>query len=107
VNRAFPSFTANSWSRGRPALDVDTRIGNSFRSWAFIYRLPQAAASFRIDFWREFAEIENVVAIKIASFNRYQTLDVIRAVAESERQIALYTGNDDNIVMDLLTPYAF
>jgi len=56
-------------------------------------------------FWREFAEIENVVAIKIAPFNRYQTLDVVRAVAESGRDIALYTGNDDNIVMDLLMPF--
>ncbi len=58
-------------------------------------------------FWREFAEIENVVAIKIAPFNRYQTLDVVRAVAESGRDIALYTGNDDNIVMDLVTPQVF
>jgi hypothetical protein len=58
-------------------------------------------------FWRQFAEIENVVAIKIAPFNRYQTLDVVRAVAESGRDIALYTGNDDNIVSDLVTPYAF
>jgi hypothetical protein len=58
-------------------------------------------------FWREFAEIENVVAIKIAPFNRYQTLDVVRAVAESGLDIALYTGNDDNIVMDLITPHVF
>jgi hypothetical protein len=58
-------------------------------------------------FWRRFAEIENVVAIKIAPFNRYQTLDVVRAVAESGRDIALYTGNDDNIVLDLLTPFSF
>jgi len=59
-------------------------------------------------FWRRFAEIENVVAIKMAPFNRYQTLDVVRAVAESGRDdIALYTGNDDNIVLDLLTPQAF
>jgi hypothetical protein len=58
-------------------------------------------------FWRQFAEIENVVAIKIAPFNRYQTLDVVRAVTESGRGIALYTGNDDNIVGDLVTPYAF
>lgn len=58
------------------------------------------------DFWRAFAEIENVVAIKIAPFNRYQTLDVLRAVADSGRDdIALYTGNDDNIVADLLTPF--
>jgi hypothetical protein len=57
-------------------------------------------------FWRRFLEIENVVAIKIAPFNRYQTLDVIRAVAESGRDdVALYTGNDDNIVADLVTPF--
>lgn len=59
-------------------------------------------------FWRGFAEIENVVAIKIAPFNRYQTLDVIRAIVEAGREdIALYTGNDDNIVIDLLTKFAF
>ena len=58
-------------------------------------------------FWRQFAEIENIVAVKIAPFNRYQTLDVVRAVAESGRDIPLYTGNDDNIVMDLLTPFVF
>lgn len=59
-------------------------------------------------FWRRFADIDNVIAIKIAPFNRYQTLDVVRAVAESGRDdIALYTGNDDSIVMDLLTPWFF
>jgi hypothetical protein len=59
-------------------------------------------------FWRRFAEIDGVVAIKIAPFNRYRTLDVVRAVAESGRDdLALYTGNDDNIVMDLLTPFRF
>jgi dihydrodipicolinate synthase/N-acetylneuraminate lyase len=57
-------------------------------------------------FWRGFVEIENALAIKIAPFNRYQTIDVVRAVAESGRQdFALYTGNDDNIVMDLLSPF--
>jgi dihydrodipicolinate synthase/N-acetylneuraminate lyase len=59
-------------------------------------------------FWHRFAEIQNVVAIKIAPFNRYQTIDVLRAVAESGRDdIALYTGNDDNIVLDLITPFRF
>jgi dihydrodipicolinate synthase/N-acetylneuraminate lyase len=59
-------------------------------------------------FWRRFAELEKVVAIKIAPFNRYQTLDVMRAIAESGRDdIALYTGNDDNIVLDLITSYEF
>jgi len=59
------------------------------------------------EFWSAFAEIENVVAIKMAPFNRYQTLDVVRAVALSgrAREIALYTGNDDNIVVDLLTRF--
>jgi len=59
------------------------------------------------NFWREFSKIENVVAIKMAPFNRYQTMDVIRGVAESGRadEIALYTGNDDNIIPDLLTEY--
>lgn len=60
------------------------------------------------EFWREFAEIENVVAIKMAPFNRFQTIDVVRAVVDSGREdIALYTGNDDNIVVDLLTPWQF
>lgn len=57
-------------------------------------------------FWREFAEIPEVVAIKIAPFNRYRTFDVVRAVIEAGRDdIALYTGNDDNIIVDLLTPF--
>lgn len=58
-------------------------------------------------FWREFVEIDNVIAIKMAPFNRYQTIDVVRAVAESGRDIALYTGNDDSILIDLMTEYAF
>jgi len=59
------------------------------------------------DFWRGFLEIENVVAVKIAPFNRYHTLDVVRALAASGRQheLALYTGNDDNILMDLLADF--
>ncbi len=59
------------------------------------------------DFWRGFMEIENVLAIKMAPFNRYQTFDVVRALAESgrEKEITLYTGNDDNIIVDLLNEY--
>lgn len=71
----------------------------------------QPAAGGRLlpySFWRRFAEIENVVAIKIAPFNRYQTIDVARAVIEAGRDdVALYTGNDDNIVLDLLTTFRF
>ena len=61
-----------------------------------------------VSFWRRFFELPNVVAVKVAAFNRYQTLDVVRALAESGRDdVALYTGNDDNIVLDLVTPYRF
>jgi dihydrodipicolinate synthase/N-acetylneuraminate lyase len=61
------------------------------------------------EFWRRFCEIPAVAAIKVAPFNRYQTLDVARAVVESGRavEIALYTGNDDNIIPDLLTDFRF
>ncbi len=64
---------------------------------------------FSYDYWEQIAAIPNVVAVKCASFNRYTTLDVVRAVAMSDRcdDITLYTGNDDNIVMDLLTKYKF
>jgi dihydrodipicolinate synthase/N-acetylneuraminate lyase len=60
------------------------------------------------EFWRRFAAIENVVAIKIAPFDRYRTLDVVRGVvaAGAQDRITLYTGNDDHIVLDLLAPYA-
>jgi dihydrodipicolinate synthase/N-acetylneuraminate lyase len=60
-----------------------------------------------VGFWRRFAAIDNVVAIKMAPFNRYRTLDVIRGVVEAgaEERIALYTGNDDHIVLDLVTPF--
>jgi hypothetical protein len=59
-----------------------------------------------VSFWRRFAAIENVVAIKIAPFNRYRTLDVVRGVVEADaaERITLYTGNDDHIILDLVTP---
>ena len=60
-----------------------------------------------VSFWRRFAAIENVVAVKIAPFNRYRTLDVIRGLVEAgaEDRITLYTGNDDHIVLDLAVPF--
>src|SRR5688500_9076971 len=60
-----------------------------------------------MEFWRRFAAIDQVIAIKIAPFNRYATLDVIRGVvaARAEERIALYTGNDDHIVLDLAVPF--
>jgi dihydrodipicolinate synthase/N-acetylneuraminate lyase len=74
------------------------------------FYLQPAVGGIPLDyaFWRAFAEIPNVVAVKIAPFNRYQTIDVVRAVADAGRDdIALYTGNDDSIVADLVTPFPF
>jgi len=63
---------------------------------------------FSYRFWREFADLPGLVGIKIAPFNRYRTLDVVRAVLEAGRDdVALYTGNDDNIIADLVTPFEF
>ncbi|HMO86944.1 MAG TPA: dihydrodipicolinate synthase family protein, partial [Lacipirellulaceae bacterium] len=60
------------------------------------------------EFWRRLCELDSLAAIKIAPFNRYRTLDVVRAVIDSGRDdVALYTGNDDNIVADLLTAYRY
>ena len=61
-----------------------------------------------MDFWRRFAQIDNVIAIKMAPFDRYRTLDVVRGVvaAGAQERITLYTGNDDHIVLDLLAPFA-
>ncbi|MEX0759247.1 MAG: dihydrodipicolinate synthase family protein, partial [Tistlia sp.] len=75
----------------------------------FGFYLQTAVGGVRlpVEFWRGFAAIDNVVGIKMAPFNRYQTLDVIRGVAEAGAagRVALYTGNDDHIVADLLTPF--
>lgn len=73
------------------------------------FYMQSAVGGLRLDydFWRAFCDIENVVAIKVAPFNRYQTLEVLRAVADAhaEDRITLYTGNDDHIVADLMTPF--
>lgn len=74
--------------------------------FGFYLHAAAGGRELRYSFWRRFAEIENVVAIKIAAFNRYQTLDVVRGVIDAGRSdIALYTGNDDNIVADLITSF--
>jgi dihydrodipicolinate synthase/N-acetylneuraminate lyase len=74
------------------------------------FYLQPAVGGIALDarFWRRFAEIDNVVAIKMAPFNRYHTLDVLRGVvaARAEERITLYTGNDDHIVLDLLAPFS-
>jgi hypothetical protein len=83
-------------------------VGQIIPLFGFYLQPSAGGRVLPLQFWRRFAEIQSVVAIKIAPFNRYQTLEVIRAVAESGRDdIALYTGNDDNIVLDLLTRFRF
>jgi len=93
----------------RELLDHVRLIAQEMPVFGFYLQPAVGGRVLSIDFWRHFAELENVVAIKIAPFNRYQTLDVVRAVADSGRhaEIALYTGNDDSIVVDLLTPFRF
>lgn len=85
------------------------RIAEVIPVFGFYLQPAVGGKVLSFDFWKDFAGIPNVQAIKIAPFNRYQTLDVVRAVCHSSRykDIALYTGNDDNIVADLLTTYRF
>jgi dihydrodipicolinate synthase/N-acetylneuraminate lyase len=73
----------------------------------FYLQIAVGGIALPMEFWRRFAAIENVVAIKIAPFNRYATLDVVRGVvaARAEERIALYTGNDDHILLDLAVPF--
>ncbi len=92
----------------RLLLDHCRAVANVLPLFGFYLQPAAGGRLLSPAFWRRFAEIDNVVAIKIAPFNRYQTLDVVRAIAETGRDdIALYTGNDDNLVLDLLTPYRF
>jgi hypothetical protein len=90
-------------------LEHSRAIGSIIPVIGFYLQPAVGGRILSYEFWRQFAEIPNVVAIKIAPFNRYQTLDVVRAVIESGRaeEIALYTGNDDNIIVDLITEFEF
>lgn len=96
------------WSEER-LLERTRRVADILPVFGFYLQPSVGGRSLSFDFWRKFAEIDGVIAIKMAPFNRYQTLDVVRAVMESSRadEIALYTGNDDNIVNDLLTTFRF
>jgi dihydrodipicolinate synthase/N-acetylneuraminate lyase len=84
-------------------------VGQTLPIIGFYLQPAVGGRPLNADFWENFVEIESVVAIKVASFDRYQTMEVLRAVAHSGRgaDIALYTGNDDNIVADLLTEFRF
>lgn len=90
-------------------LDHSRAIASVIPVFGFYLQPPIGGRLLPYEFWRQFLEIENVVAVKIAPFNRYQTLDVVRALSESGRaaEVSLYTGNDDNILIDLLTPFDF
>ena len=84
------------------------RVAAEFPVVGFYLQPAVGGVALSASFWRRFAEIENVVAIKIAPFDRYSTLDVIRGVvgARAEDRISLYTGNDDHIVSDLVLPFS-
>ena len=101
------SLAAYSDASNRELLEHCQAIAEIIPVIGFYLQPAVGGRKLDVDFWRDFAAIDNVIAIKIAPFNRYQTLDVIRGVAESGRsdKIALYTGNDDNILIDLLTEY--
>ena len=110
------SLVAANLTDGKAALREATteqliahcrRVAEAIPLFGFYLQPAVGGRLLGYEFWRAFFEIDQVVAVKIAPFNRYQTLDVIRALADSGRrhEIALYTGNDDNIVPDLLTEF--
>jgi dihydrodipicolinate synthase/N-acetylneuraminate lyase len=83
------------------------RVAEQIPLFGFYLQPAVGGRPLGYEFWRDFCAIENVAAIKVAPFNRYQTLDVCRGLIDSGRaaEIALYTGNDDNIIPDLLTEF--
>ncbi len=88
-------------------LDHSRAVAREIPLFGFYLQPTVGGRLLSYEFWRGFCEIEAVAAIKVAPFNRYQTLDVVRAVVDSGRagEIALYTGNDDNIIPDLLADF--
>jgi dihydrodipicolinate synthase/N-acetylneuraminate lyase len=84
------------------------RVAKEIPIIGFYLQSSVGGRAFSYRFWQEFADIPELVAVKIAPFNRYQTIDVVRAVVSAGREdVALYTGNDDNIISDLMTPFTF
>lgn len=98
----------SGWTEAQ-ILERTARIAEKMPVIGFYLQPSVGGKVYSFDFWKQFANIPGIVAIKMAPFNRYQTIDVVRAVCYSERrdEIAIYTGNDDNIVNDLLTVYRF
>ena len=100
---------ASSWGNANEdeILSGIDSVGEILPIFGFYLQPAVGGRPFGYAFWRRLLELPAVKAIKIAPFDRYRTLDVVRAVADSGRagEVALYTGNDDNIVADLVTPY--
>jgi hypothetical protein len=101
------SLAALKGAREDAILDHCRQVARVIPLFGFYLQPAVGGVVLSADFWRRFCEIEGVVAIKIAPFNRYRTLDVVRGLvaAGAERRVTLYTGNDDHILLDLLTPY--
>jgi hypothetical protein len=100
------------WAKGRTPEELAThcrQVSKVLPLFGFYLQPAAGGIPLSAAFWRQFLEIENVAGIKVAPFNRYQTIDVARALAESGRQeeVILYTGNDDAILFDLLTPFRY
>jgi hypothetical protein len=103
------SLAALSGASNDALIEHCRAVGETIPIIGFYLQEAVGGRPLNSNFWERFIEIESVVAIKVASFDRYQTMEVLRAVAHSGRgsEIALYTGNDDNIVADLLTEFRF
>jgi len=103
------SLTALKGKSINELIDHSRQVAEIIPVMGFYLQQTISKMTLPIEFWQKFVAIPNVFAIKIAPFNRYQTLDVLEAVARSGRtgEIALYTGNDDNIILDLLTRHEF
>lgn len=104
---ALLNLSALSGASDGELIDHSRRVAAVVPLMGFYLQPAVGGRVLPYSFWRSFVEIGNVVAIKIAPFDRYKTFDVVRAVADAGREdeISLYTGNDDNIILDLLTPY--
>lgn len=103
---ALVSLAALSDATDAELLKHCAAVGRAAPVIGFYLQPAVGGRHLSYDFWRAFCDIQSVVAIKMAPFDRYRTLDVIRAVIDSGRtDIALYTGNDDSIIVDLVTPF--
>jgi dihydrodipicolinate synthase/N-acetylneuraminate lyase len=101
------SFGALANATSDQLIEHARAVGEVLPLIGFYLQIAVGGRALDVNFWRQFAALDCVAAIKIAPFDRYATLDVLRGVAESGRaaEIALYTGNDDHIVLDLLTSF--